>query len=94
MKRLTLHRLASSIDRCQHYVNSCKKSPFNSAELSDTCKSKGNKVFRLCYGKYGNTSCFLIAMQIIASSLLCINIFFLSVKAMEANSGSNAAIKC
>jgi hypothetical protein len=57
---------------------------------------QGNKILRLCYRNYGNKRIFQkLPMQIITSSLLCINIFFcLCVKAIEANLGSDEAIKC
>jgi hypothetical protein len=44
MKRLTLHRLATSLYRCQHFIISMQKSPFTSAEVSDTyIKAKTTK---------------------------------------------------
>jgi hypothetical protein len=83
MKRLTLPSprfITSSLSTLCEFT---QKSLFNSAELSDTSvKAKTTKFFRVCYGKYGNITIFKkLAKQIIASSLLCVTIFF--VKALR-----------
>jgi hypothetical protein len=54
MKRLTLHRLASSLS----ILNiSMQKLPLNRAK--HICEGKDDDVFRLCYGNYGNNNFFL-----------------------------------
>jgi hypothetical protein len=54
MKRLTLHRLASSLHRFIAVIlnKSMQKFPLNRAK--HICKGKDDDVFRLCYGNYGN----------------------------------------
>jgi hypothetical protein len=47
MKRLTLHRRASSLSTLCEVM---QKSSFNSAEKAS--ESKDDEDFRLCYGKY------------------------------------------
>jgi hypothetical protein len=84
MKRLTLHRLASSPRFIASWLSTLhkfmQKLPLNRAK--HICEGKDNDVFRLCYGNYGNTEFFgKLPMEFIASSLLCVNIFF--VKALR-----------
>jgi hypothetical protein len=63
MKRFTLHCLASLFHRFT-IINTTvydfmQKSPDNSCKnLQHICKSKDNKVFRLCYGNYRNVMIF------------------------------------
>jgi hypothetical protein len=73
-----------------------QKSPFNSAGLLDTyVKAKTTKFFNLATEiTKMNQFFFKLPTQIIASLLLCVNIFGCkSVRAMEANSGRDEAIK-
>jgi hypothetical protein len=96
MKRLTLHCLASSFHRFVS-VNTIliheKIAIEQCMTFQHICDGQDNKVF--CLFNENRQSFFKLAIQIIASSLLCIDFLFrLSVKAMEANSGSDEAIKC
>ncbi len=62
-----------------HLCEFMQKSPYNSAELTSTnVKAKAMK-----FSSFATE-----ITQIIASSLLCMKFFFLSVEAMEANSGN------
>jgi hypothetical protein len=73
-----------------------KKSPKKQCKsFQHTREGKDDDVFRLCYGNYGNNKFFKkLPIEFIASSLLSVNNFFHeSVKAMEANSGSDEAMK-
>jgi hypothetical protein len=68
-----------------------KKSPLNSARLSNRyVKRKTTKIFAFCYGNI--QSFFQLPMQIIAS-MRYFTFTVKSVKAMEANSGSDEAMK-
>ncbi len=68
MKRLTLHRLASSL-HCFIDVTlykSMQKLLLNRAK--HICEGKDDDVFRLCYGNYGNNEFFRkLPMEFIAS---------------------------
>jgi hypothetical protein len=58
------------------FYKSMQKSPQNRAKR--ICKGKDDNVFQLCYGHYGNNKFFgKLPMEFIASSLLCVNIFFI-----------------
>jgi hypothetical protein len=78
MNRLTLHRLASSLHRCQHYINPYRnRQNKQSKTFQDICKGKDDNVFGLCYGNYGNDDFFWkLPLEFIASSLLSVNICF------------------
>ncbi len=80
MKHLTLHCLASSQHRCQHYIQIYAEIGIKmSKTFQHICKGNDNNVSRLCCG---NNKFFLeIANGIHASSLLCVNIFI--VKALR-----------
>jgi hypothetical protein len=86
MKRLTLHCLASSLHRFitvnTIYINcrNCIKTGQNFWQ--HICQGKNDYVFQVCYEKYEHNE-FLgkLPMESIASSLLCVNIFF--VKALR-----------
>jgi hypothetical protein len=56
-----------------------QKSPQNRAK--HICKGKGDDVFQLSNKNYGKKKIWKLPMEFIASSLLCVNIFF--VKALR-----------
>jgi hypothetical protein len=63
--------IASSLHRCQHYINPCRNCHKMGKTFQHICKGNDDDVFRLCYGNYGNNEFVLeIASGFIASSLL------------------------
>ncbi len=69
--------IASSLSTLHKFM---QKFPLNRAK--HICEGKDDNVFPFCYRNYGNTEFFWkLPMEFIASSLLCVNIFF--VKALR-----------
>ncbi len=83
MKRLTLHRLASSLHRCQHYINPCRNRHKTGQNCPNTnVKAKTTMFFDFARENTEKTNSFWkLSMEFIALSLLCVNIFF--VKALR-----------
>jgi hypothetical protein len=87
MKRLTLHSLASSLHRCQRYINPCRNRRKTGRTVPNTnVKAKTTMFFDFATENTEQTNSFWkLLMEFIASSLLCVIIFFrLSIRAMMA----------
>ncbi len=78
MKRLTLHRLASSLHRCQHLINPYRNRQINREKRSKTyVKAKTTMFFCFATEITEITNFFWkLPLEFIASSLLSVNIFF------------------